>query len=122
MVNFIFTDAARYVADHDSFKGVVRPGVSNVGQLMDAVAEAMKFPKYFGENWNALSDCMRDFHWIDKKNVVLVHTDVPSIELDDLSIYIDVLKGAVDDWKDTKEHELFIVFPALSKEKILSVM
>ncbi len=122
MKNFIFSDDGDSIGTRDSYKGVLRPGVSDVGELMDAVAEAMKFPKYFGENWNALSDCMRDFNWLEEKDVFIVHKELPNLEVDQLSIYVEILNDAVNDWKEGDEHELFVVFPAASEDKILSLM
>ncbi|MFR9164902.1 MAG: barstar family protein [Dysgonomonas sp.] len=33
----------------------------------------MRFPNYFGFNWNALLDCLRDFDWIEEKYIILIH-------------------------------------------------
>lgn len=122
MKNFIFTAEPESIEMHDSFKGIVRFGVSDVSGLMDAVAEAMNFPKYFGENWNALSDCLRDFNWIEETNILIVHKEVPNLENEQLSVYIDILKDSVSDWTQEDEHELFVVFPVSSEKRILNLI
>ena len=40
--------------------------------LMAAIAEAMNFPEYFGKNWDALDECLRDLNWISAKGYVLI--------------------------------------------------
>src|SRR5262249_40154335 len=40
--------------------------------LFTAIAEAMKFPEYFGKNWDALDECLRDLEWISAKGYVLM--------------------------------------------------
>lgn len=39
--------------------------------FMRAMDKAFGFPPYFGENWDALWDCMRDLYWIDESVIVL---------------------------------------------------
>ncbi|MFJ9076073.1 barstar family protein [Streptomyces sp. NPDC102278] len=34
--------------------------------------ELLKFPKYFGWNWNAFYDCLRDLQWLSSDHHVLV--------------------------------------------------
>ena len=122
MSSFIFSDDIDSTTMLKSFKGVVGLGVSSVDQLMDAVAKAMTFPKYFGENWNALSDCMRDLNWIKEKRVLLVHKEIPNIKFDELAVYINILDDAVQDWREVGEHELFVVFPTSSEMYVLSLV
>src|SRR5215467_10488887 len=40
--------------------------------LFTAIAEAMNFPEYFGKNWDALEECLRDLEWISAKGYVLI--------------------------------------------------
>ncbi|WP_051786695.1 MULTISPECIES: barstar family protein [Streptomyces] len=34
--------------------------------------EALKFPDYFGWNWNAFHDCLRDLQWLSSDHHVLI--------------------------------------------------
>ncbi|WP_281066504.1 barstar family protein [Streptomyces sp. PvR006] len=34
--------------------------------------EALKFPSYFGWNWNAFNDCLRDLQWLASDHHVLI--------------------------------------------------
>ncbi|CCQ91482.1 conserved hypothetical protein [Nitrospina gracilis 3/211] len=48
------------------------PEISKDRELLEFIAEAMKFPDYFGKNWSALIDCMSDMEWWPAKGYVLV--------------------------------------------------
>lgn len=60
---------------------VALPGVGRVlrGQkmrtanaLFDEVAAVLQFPPYFGENWDALDECLADLEWLHAHACVLV--------------------------------------------------
>ena len=71
----------------------------------------LKLPDYFGFNWDALSECLKDFHWIPQQGIVIVHDELPAIDEASLHTYMNILIDAVDDWKEGDEHYLEIVFP-----------
>ena len=39
--------------------------------FMKEMDSAFGFPPYFGENWDALWDCMRDMYWIKETKIIL---------------------------------------------------
>jgi len=44
--------------------------------LFSAIAQALDFPNYFGRNWDALDECLRDLAaWIPAKGYVLIIRD-----------------------------------------------
>ncbi len=46
--------------------------VRTESQLFSAISQAMRFPSYFGGNWDALEECLRDMDWLHGKGYVLV--------------------------------------------------
>src|SRR4051794_24484168 len=40
--------------------------------LFDEWAAALQFPDYFGENWDAFADCLRDVHRFGDKSAIVI--------------------------------------------------
>ncbi|MCK9259558.1 MAG: barstar family protein [Azoarcus sp.] len=40
--------------------------------LLTRIATALKFPRWFGHNWDALADCLGDLDWLPAKGYVLL--------------------------------------------------
>lgn len=45
--------------------------ISSKEELLVAIAKALRFPDYFGGNWDALNDCLRDMKWLPSAGCVL---------------------------------------------------
>jgi RNAse (barnase) inhibitor barstar len=45
--------------------------VTDKTQFLALCKKQMKLPAHFGENWDALADCLRDFEWLKSKGYVL---------------------------------------------------
>ncbi|NVK66546.1 MAG: barstar family protein [Flavobacteriales bacterium] len=64
---------------------------------MQAMDKAFGFPPYFGENWDALWDCMRDMYWINDSEIVL--------EIKESNLLIGKLKfEMINFFEDLKRH------------------
>ena len=66
-------------------------------KLLSVLAAKLRFPTYFGHNWDALEECLRDLSWLgDQPRVVIVHEAFPfSSAGDALAIYQGSLADAV---------------------------
>lgn len=108
--NFLFGDNATRDVDAVEFKVLIPRNVSSKVDLFSVLLREFKFP-YFGANWDALRDCLRDLSWIAEDKIVVVHEDLPALPEPDIEIYLEILSEAVDDWAgDSKEFA--VVFPA----------
>lgn len=71
----------------------------------------MRFPDYFGNNWNAVDECICDLSWLSPGDVVVIHKDLPLVDNRvSLSIYLSVLRDAVGSWA-TKGSNLIYASP-----------
>ncbi|MEA2754928.1 MAG: hypothetical protein QOJ54_1217 [Aliidongia sp.] len=119
---FIFNNVSDRPSFDDALIGVVPEYVSSVGHLMQSIADALLFPAYFGRNWNALYDCLRDFHWTDKKNIVLIHNNLPVLANEDLKTYLGILRDAVTDWKPDEFHKFHVIFNKSAEQAVISAL
>lgn len=76
--------------------------MTTLASLYDEFAAALQFPYYFGENWNALSECITDLEWMPADVYVLVITDAKHVlteaSHDQLDALIHVLEDAGSEW------------------------
>jgi RNAse (barnase) inhibitor barstar len=49
--------------------------IESKDQLLAAIASAMNLPDYFGMNWDALDECLRDPDWLPAGGCVLFFRD-----------------------------------------------
>jgi len=70
-------------------------GVRSKQKLFSIYAAALRFPKYFGRNWDAFEECLGDLSWLPaERPVVIVHYDLPFGEGgENRRIYFDVLRS-----------------------------
>ncbi|MFD3557347.1 barstar family protein [Streptomyces goshikiensis] len=71
-------------------------------------SEALKFPEYFGWNWNAFYDCVRDLNWLSADHRILIIGSVESIlsqDDDGRKKFFGSLWRAGQHWSYTKRPE-----------------
>lgn len=72
--------------------------ISGKAELLESIAKTLGFPDWFGENWDALEDCLTDLSWREAAGHVLVFEGSQALPGDDLGILIDVLIAAAEFW------------------------
>ena len=125
LATFVFGDYARYGDAENEMIGIISSGIKDENDLFDELQKKLQFPDYFGKNWNALTDCLRDFHWTEKTIMVIIHEDIPLMGKD-RELYLDILYGCVRDWKnstrtDCTRRELIVVFPENARAVIADI-
>ena len=66
--------------------------------LLRRIAARLAFPAWFGENWDALEDCLADLSWRAGDGNVLVVEGFQSLPAEDLGVLIDVMLSAAEFW------------------------
>ena len=69
------------------------------GNALHAISQALRFPDWFGGNWDALEDCLGDLSWRPGNGHVLVLRNWQALTSDDLGVLIDVLRSSAEFWQ-----------------------
>ena len=93
-------------------------GIDSKTALFRALVPALALPDYFGANWDALEECLKDLSWIDKKTVAIVHEDLPALPKKELATYLSILSDSATAWREGEEHALAVVFPAKTEKAL----
>jgi len=79
--------------------------------LLAALAKGLKLPEHFGNNWDALADCLEDDDWLGGHGVAIVirhaggYRKAHATDWETLS---DILSEAAEYWRE--RHKPFWVF------------
>lgn len=81
-------------------------GARDKREMLDAIGRAMRFPEWFGHNWDALLDCLADLGWHSSKRaegyvVILEHCDGihGHAEMDFVQA-LQVFEAAATEWRE----------------------
>jgi hypothetical protein len=78
--------------------------IAGEADFLIEAARTLRFPDYFGHNWNAFEECIRDLEWLPARGYVLVLAGYERFARNDprnWKIGLDVLKEAVNAWGRT---------------------
>jgi RNAse (barnase) inhibitor barstar len=117
--SFRLDDGLAGLDPHADFIARVPSGIADRQALFEALRCGLELPAYFGFNWDALSDCLRDLSWIQSRRVAILHSELPAMSLKEVTKYLEVLSDCVLEWKPGEAHELIIVFPPGAREAIV---
>ncbi|HEX5091417.1 MAG TPA: barstar family protein [Burkholderiales bacterium] len=84
-------------------------GIEDKEALLARVGEALGFPDWFGENWDALEDCLGDLSWRPGEGHVLLFAGGAAVPTDELGILLDVLRSSAAFWAE-RGRPFFAVF------------
>jgi RNAse (barnase) inhibitor barstar len=111
-----FDEMASYNFYEDSFIANMSTNVRNKYELLNDMQIKLKFPDYFGYNWDAAYDCLCDFTWIKEKNIVIIYQKIPLLDEKTMKQFLILLREVAEDWKDREYHNVFIVLPLINEK------
>jgi hypothetical protein len=83
-----------------NFARIALEGISAKPALLRSIGLALGFPDWFGENWDALEDCLTDLSWRQAEGHALVLEGFQSLPAGDVGVLIDVLASAAEFWAE----------------------
>ncbi len=86
--------------------------IANKTELLRQTAAAMNFPDYFGQNWDALEDCLTDLDWLAARQYVLLFTQPENFArtaATDWQTLLEILQDVVAFWRET-DTPMYVLF------------
>jgi len=78
-------------------------GARNKTELLDAIGRGMRFPEWFGHNWDALLDCLSDLGWCPAEGyvVILEHCDgIHGRAEAEFVQTLQIFESAANEWRE----------------------
>ncbi|GAB3387367.1 barstar family protein [Lysobacter fragariae] len=99
------TDAMAEAASGLDFKvlRVALAGVNGKDDVLQAIAQALEFPEWFGGNFDALADCLGDLSWLPGAGYLVLFDGVDGwrdADDENFATLLDVLNEAAVSWSE----------------------
>lgn len=91
-------------------------------EFSDAAANKFRFPNYYGGNWNAFLDLMRDLEWLDFSKVFFLVTNSDDLfagSQDQIRTFVKQMRLTSDYWKTPYRNETIWDHDAISFHTLL---
>lgn len=89
--------------------------------LFDEFAAALQFPYYFGENWDALDECLSDLEWLPGKAYVLFITNSDRLleeePPEEMRSFLRLLARIAEEWATRSAKPFHVVLQCASERE-----
>ena len=79
-------------------------GARDKPQFLAACAKSLEFPEWFGTNWDALADCLRDFSWRGAPGYVVLWRGGAALAAaapESFATALEIFRDAASYWKES---------------------
>jgi hypothetical protein len=90
---------------------VASAGTADKSALLRTIAAALRFPDWFGGNWDALEDCLTDLSWIPAPGYLILIEGWDQLAKDDLDTLRAVLAAAARFWAERGKPYFAVFIP-----------
>ena len=96
----------------------------NIGrkeQLMNAMATALRLPKEFGHNWDALEEHLTDLEWVEADGYLIYYDHIDALlaaHPDQFETLVEILRDAVASWKEDGSAMVVVLSGAKAPKKV----
>ncbi len=124
LVGFRFIDDPEGFSDPQALVVRIPRGLRSRRGLFEILKRELRLPAYFGDNWDALEECLRDLGWLrEPRRIVLVHESIPfADDAEKRATYLKILRDSIAEWKAEDPHEILAVFPGSSQPEIKTIL
>ena len=118
---FVFIDDASQFRAPDALVVRVPRGIRSKEKLFGIYADGLHFPNYFGWNWDALEECLRDLSWLPPAQpIAIVHDELPfGPGGENRAVYFDLLRTVFNYWAATDGRSFQIILPQSAQDDLI---
>ncbi len=92
-------------------------------KLLRVLAHQLQFPAYFGYNWDALEECLRDLSWLPAGDVQIRHRDLPLPPgSPDRHTYLQILCAVTACWNELGSRAMLCQLPAEVETEVRTLL
>jgi len=77
--------------------------IKDKGQFLDSSANILRFPDYFGNNWDAFEDCLTDMSWHVSEGYVVLYDRFDTLAENsprDFRTVLKIFRQSVNFWRN----------------------
>jgi hypothetical protein len=114
---FLFKDPDEF--GRQTFALHIPKGIRSKDDLLLSYKQVGRFPDYFGKNWDAFEELLRDFYWIEQPEIFIIHEDLPLRgNKDELRTYLEILRSVVS----KNAARLRVYFPSDVRDELIRTL
>jgi RNAse (barnase) inhibitor barstar len=86
--------------------------IASADDLLNGLSDIMKFPDYFGYDWNPLTDCLRDMEWLPAKGYVILFSHPANFKRNSpnsFKIFLEIIETVFEYWSSRQIRFLLIL-------------